>query len=96
MSFIGKSITTLLTEKNEPQDVAKFFHARIKKHNATLNAYTFIDNDVPDIKKERVKEKLQAIPLSLKEQYKYAKKPNHSFVKAARGLCGAICCHYYQ
>ncbi len=67
MSFLGKSVTELLKENADSQEVVNFFHKRIKDNNGDLNAYTFIDDEAPKVKPERIAGKLKALPISLKD-----------------------------
>src|SRR3989338_421486 len=67
MDFRGISLTELLVQKNNPQDVINYFYNRTKRHNDAINAYLYVDESEPIAKKNRVSSLLNAIPLALKD-----------------------------
>lgn len=85
MSHLGKTLSELLREDISSQDVVDFFHARIKKHNPVLNAYTFVDDDAPQIKQDRVEKKLKALPISLKDNISTLNAPTTASSKLLEG-----------
>ncbi len=89
MSLLGKSLTELLHDNTDAQDVVDFFHTRIKHNNGALNAYTFIDDEAPKVKDERKKEALKAMPISLKDNISTLYAPTTASSKVLDGYMSA-------
>ncbi len=67
MTFLGKTLTELLHEKANPQEVTDFYFDRAQKHNEKLNVFTFLPENNPEVKKDRTSGLLTGLPLVLKD-----------------------------
>jgi aspartyl-tRNA(Asn)/glutamyl-tRNA(Gln) amidotransferase subunit A len=89
MSLLGKSLTELLHDNTDAQDVVDFFHSRIKHNNGALNAYTFIDDEAPKVKDDRKNKALKAMPISLKDNISTLYAPTTASSKVLDGYMSA-------
>ena len=67
MDYLGLSLMELLQKNVDSQSVVDYYYTRAKNINPSLNAFLYLDKELPKVKSERMKLKLKGLPIALKD-----------------------------